>query len=296
MDLDDYYMYIADGSTLLVYYEVGDGSSNEYGLMASLELSNAIKDIAVGSGYLYAAIGSDGVVAINLMVNATPQIIDTYNTSTMANRLEILDEDKVAVSDWDDVEVLSLNIEEGLLNLVGYKNTTRRTMAIAVKDNYIYSAEWASVQIFEFGDISGADIDLSTYELNYPFVDNGNSETLSVNVINNGGETLIVSDNYTTNSEFNVINPLTTLEPGENQVVEIIYSASSSNSSGSYRIFSNDSDEPEIICETNGNIDGANIGEEAPDFNLDIVANGNGNFQLSDYLGSIVVIAFFSPN
>ena len=117
--------------------------------------------------------------------------------------------------------MLSLNIEEGLLDLVGYKNTTRRTMAIAVKDNYIYSVEWASVQIFEFGDISGADIDLSTYELNYPFVDNGNSETLSVNVINNGGETLIVSDNYTTNSEFNVINPLTTLEPGEKGVINL---------------------------------------------------------------------------
>mgnify|MGYP003869525791 CR=1 FL=1 len=32
-------------------------------------------------------------------------------------------------------------------------------------------------------------------------------------------------------------------------------------------------DEQEIICETNGNINGANIGEEAPDFNLNIMAN-----------------------
>ena len=46
----------------------------------------------------------------------------------------------------------------------------------------------------------------------------------------------------------------------------------------------------------NGNINGANVGQQAPDFNLDIVANGNGNFQLSDHLGSVVVMAFFSPN
>ena len=295
-DIDDYYMYIADQSTLLVYYNFED--SYEYSLMASLELSNAIKDIAVDSDseYLYVALGSDGVVAINLMVDATPQIIDTYNTSAMANRLEAFDNDKVAVSDWDDVEVLSLNIEEESLNLVGYKNTTRRTMAIAVKDNYIYSAEWASVQIFEFGLIEESDIDLSAYELNYPYVENGESYSMAIDVTNNGNSNLIISDNYTTNSEFVVENSLTELTPGEVQTVEIIYYANANNASGSYRIFSNDEDESEVICETNGNINGANIGQEAPDFNLDIVANGTGNFQLSDYLGSVIVIAFFSPN
>ena len=294
VDVDDYYMYIADGSTLLVYYKFDE--MPEYELMASLELSNAIKDIAVGSGYLFAAIGSAGVVAIDLMVNATPQIIDIYNTSTMANRIEVFDNNKVAVSDWDDVEVLELNLDNNSLDLVGYKNTTRRTMAIAVKEDYIYSAEWASVQIFGFGEISGADIDLSTYELNYPYVDNGNSYSLIVDVMNNGNEDLIVIDNYTTNSEFEVINPISNLAPGSSQFVEIIYSANANNASGSYRIFSNDSDESEVICETNGNINGANIGQEAPNFNLDIVANGEGTFQLSDHLGSVVVIAFFSPN
>ena len=53
----------------------------------------------------------------------------------------------------------------------------------------------------------------------------------------------------------------------------------------------------DLICEfeINGNINGANVGEEAPDFNLEIVANGTGTFQLSDYLCQIVVLAFFSP-
>ena len=301
VDVDDYYMYIADQSTLLFYYNFED--SYEYSLMASLELSNAIKDIAVdnNSEYLYAALGSDGVVAIDLMFNATPQIVDTYNTSAMANRLEVFDNNKIAVSDWDDVEVLELNIDDDWnnwiisLDLVGYKNTTRRTMAIAVKDNYIYSAEWASVQIFEFGEIEGPDIDLSAYELNYPYVENGESHSMTIDVVNNGNSNLIISNNYTTNSEFVVENPLTELSSGEMQSVEITYFANANNASGSYRIYSNDNDEPESICETNGNINGANVGQEAPDFNLEIVANGTGNFQLSDYLGSVVVIAFFSP-
>ena len=297
VEVDEYYLYVADGTTLSVYYEV-QGNSGNYALMASIELSNAIKDVAVDSNgeFLYAAIGSDGVAVIDLMVNATPQIIDIYDTSAMANRLEVFDDNKVAVSDWDDVEILSLDVNENSLNLVGYKNTTRRTMAIAVKDNYIYSAEWASVQVFEFGEIEGPDIDLSTYELNYPYIENGTSFPMSIDAINNGNSNLIISNNYTTNSEFVVDNPLSELLPGESQTVNIIYFANQNNASGSYRIFSNDTDESEVICETNGNINGANIGQEAADFNLDIVANGTGSFQLSDYLGSIVVIAFFSPN
>ena len=118
---------------------------------------------------------------------------------------------------------------------------------------------------------------------------------MTVDIINNGNETLITNDNYTTNSEFNIINPLSSLDPGEFQTIEIMYNASNANASGAYRIYTNDPDEPEIICETNGNIDGANVGEPAPDFDLSYVGNGSGNFQLSDHLGEIIVIAFFSP-
>ena len=202
-------------------------------------------------------------------------------------------EGKVAVSDWDDVEVLEIN--NGLLEKVGYKNTTRRTMAIATKENYIYSAEWASVQIFEFGEIQEADIDLSAYELNYPFVEDGESHTLSLDVTNNGGSTFILNEAYVTNNEFSP-SGLGNLEPGETQTIDVTYTANAANASGSYRIYSNDRDEPEIICETNGNIIGANVGDVAPDFNLNIVANGSGNFQLSDHQGEIIVLAFFAPN
>ena len=168
-------------------------------------------------------------------------------------------------------------------------------MGIATKSNYIYSAEWASVQIFEYGEINGPDVDLSMYELNYPYVENGESYMLGLTVTNNGNELLEVIDAYTTNNEFNY-TPLNNLEPGESQLIEITYYANSNNASGSYRIFSNDQDENQVICETNGNINGANIGDIAPDFNLSVIANGSGTFRLSNYLGKIVVLAFFAPN
>ena len=262
--------------------------------IGTIETSNAVKDLAIQDNLLYIAIGSDGVNVYDITTPQDPQYLDNFNTGTMANRIATFD-DKLAVSDWEDIDVLHF---DGMsLHQVGYKNTGNRSMAIAAKDGgFIYSAEWASVQAFEFGEIAQADIDLNTWELNYPYVENGSSSSLFVEITNNGNETLIISDNYTTNSQFTIVNPLTSLVPGESQNVEIIYNATSSNASGSYRIYSNDPDEPEIVCETNGNIDGANIGEPAPDFNLSYVANGNGHFQLSEHLGEVVVLAFFAPN
>ena len=115
-------------------------------------------------------------------------------------------------------------------------------------------------------------------------------------VINNGSSTLNIVDDYVTNSHFEIVNQLNDLEPDQSQTVEIIYNASDLNSAGAYRIYTNDPDQAMVMCETNGNIDGANIGEPAIDFELDYIANGEGSFRLSDQLGKVVVIAFFAPN
>jgi hypothetical protein len=229
----------------------------------------------------------------NLNNPQSPQLLDNYNTNTMANRISTFD-GKVAVSDWDDVDVLQWSGSS--LDRVGFKNTGNRTMAIATHNNYIYSAEWASIQAFEFGEISGPDIDLSTLELNYPYVDSGEFFSLSVEITNNGNSQLYIIDDYTTNSHFQVMTGLNDLLPGESQVIEVIYNASDQNSAGVYRIYTDDPDESLVMCETNGNIDGANIGEPAIDFELDYVANGTGSFKLSDHIGQIIVIAFFAPN
>jgi len=290
--LDDQLLYVADEQTLKMYF-----INDEFSYFNSIEMSNAIKDIVVSNYVLYIALGSDGVAAYKMDPEFNITLIDVYNTSALANKLAVLDYEfghKVAVSDWDDVEILGTNFEDSL-DLIGYKNTTRRTMAIAVKDNYIYSGEWASVQVFEYGEISGPDVDLDVYELNYPYVDNNDSYTLSIEVTNNGNDVLEIIDAYTTNNEFNY-SELANLNAGQSQIVDITYTANSINASGSYRIFSNDIDEQQVICETNGNINGANIGDIAPNFNLPIMANGNGNFQLSDNLGKVVILAFFAPN
>ena len=281
-------VYLGSNSDLIIL----EINNNSIELLNSINYGGAIKDVLINEEILYLALGSDGVKAFDLGTVDTPLILGHYNTAGMANRLDKLN-NKVAVSDWDDVEVLEMNTTE--LAKVGFKNTTRRTMAIATKDNYIYSAEWASVQVMEYGEIEGADLDLNTYELNYPYVENGEFYTMSIDLINNGNSNLEISDIFTTNNEFTV-SEFSNLIPGESQTIDVTYNANSINASGGLRIWSNDSDEPDLTCETNGNIVGANIGESAPDFNLQIVANGSGNYQLSEHLGEIIVLAFFAPN
>ena len=256
----------------------------------SFEMSNAIKDIQLDQDreLLYIALGTDGVSVFN---PETLSIAANYNTTCLANRLSV-SENKIAVSDWDDVEILDWDGTH--LNIVGYKNTTRRTMAIAMKNNFVYSAEWKSLQVFEYGTINGPDIDLSNYEINYPYVENGESHIMSVDVINNGNQTLISSD-YITHPDFTILNTIQNIEPGHYQTINIEYTANANNASGSYGLLSNDTDEFEVKCQTNGNVNGANVGEQAPDFELDIIANGAGTFKLSDYEDYIIVMAFFAP-
>ena len=116
---------------------------------------------------------------------------------------------------------------------------------------------------------------------------------MSLDVTNNGNQTLNIIDAYTTNNEFSS-TPLNDLSPGETQIVDITYTANSNNASGGYRIISSDLDEDEVICETNGNINGANVGDNAPDFELSVIANGSGTFRLSDQGDKIVILAFFA--
>ena len=253
---------------------------------------SAVKDLSIENDLLYAALGSDGVSVYDLANPESPEFLSNYNTSALANRVQPFN-GKCAVADWDDVEILEWNGTE--LELVGFKANGRRTMAINASGDFIYSAEWMWLQVFEYGEIEDADIDISSWELNYPYVENGDSYSLSLDVTNNGNSTLIIEDQYISNTDFQVVNPLQNLSPGETQTVNIIYFADAGNSSSGYLIFTNDPDEPQITVELNGNIDGINIGEPAPDFELDVIANGSGSFQLSDHLGQIVVLAFFAP-
>ena len=244
---------------------------------------------------LTVAMGSNGIALYDLSDPSDPQLQATYNSSGLANRIALFN-GKIAVSDWLGVKILEYNGSE--IQLIGYKNTGYRTMAINAKGNVIYSAEWRHLQVLEYGSINGPDLDLSSHDISFPEINIGEQDTMPLYLTNNGSAALVFDYDYFSHADFSTSTELNTLAAGDSVIVDIIYTRSGQNATGIYNIPSNDPDESQLSCNILGNYDGVNVGMTAPDFTLPIAANGTGNFNLNQHwadAGEIVVITFFSP-
>ena len=93
VDLEGDYLYVGDESVLKIF------NANDFSFYISLELSNSIKDIIVDNQTLYVALGSHGVICFEIHDNLNPELIDTYSTSAMANRLSLINKNLLTVSD-----------------------------------------------------------------------------------------------------------------------------------------------------------------------------------------------------
>jgi hypothetical protein len=263
--------------------------------ITDIPTAGTTKDLALDEDHLIVAMGSNGIARYDLSDPYNPQLLDTYNSAGFANRIVQFD-GKIAVSEWLDVKILEYNGSE--IELVGYKNTGYRTMAINAKGNVIYSGEWRHLQVMEFGTISGPDLDLSSHDINFPEINIGEQDTMPIYLTNNGNAVLVFDYDYFSHADFSTSTELSTLAAGDSIVVDIVYTKSGQNASGVYNIPSNDPDESQLSCNILGNYDGVNVGTTAPDFTLPIAVNGMGNFNLNQHweiAGEIVVIAFFSP-
>jgi len=289
--LDSNHIAIGNGEFGVILEEISciidscDGSS--------FLTQGSVKDLEVQDGLLFIAEGSHGISVYDISNINEPVLLDQFDTQGLANKIAVFDSNKIAVSDWLDVKVLEWTGES--LELIGYKSTGKRTMAIGARDSVIYSAEWQHLQTFSFGEIEEADLDISSWDISFPALETGESDTFDLLVENNGQFPLGFSPPFLNHNDFHTLNFPEYIEPGDTALAQIIYTKSNQNASGVLRITSNDPDESEIEVLLVGNYDGGIVGLDAPDFTLPITANGSGDFTLSDHLGQIVVIAFFAP-
>ena len=260
---------------------------------SSFLTQGSVKDLEVQDSLLFIAEGSHGISVYEISNINEPVLLDQFDTQGLANKIAVFDSNKIAVSDWLDVKILEWTGET--LELVGYKRTGKRTMSIGARDSVIYSAEWQHLQIFSFGEIEEADLDISSWDISFPSLETGESDTFDLLVENNGQFPLGFSPPFLNHNDFQTINFPEYIEPGDTALAQIVYTKSNQNASGMMRITSNDPDESEIEVLIIGNYEGGIVGLDAPDFTLPIVANSSGDFTLSDHLGQIVVVAFFAP-
>lgn len=283
-------VYVADGAGGLKIINVADLHAPE--IIGEAEASGVAKDVEVYGSYAFAAVGAAGVDMFDVSDPASPILVANYNTSGYASRVAVSD-DLVAVSDWDDVEVLRWDSTPSL-KLVGYKNTGGRVMALNMVNDIIYSAEWKFFRTFKFGEIEAADIDISGRYFDFPYTASGECRDTIFTVRNSGGDALTISNVELEHRDYSVYLPKMELRSGETAEVSVTYCASESRGWTPLRFSSDDPDEPEVAVRLEGNSDwGIEAGQTAPDFTLSKV-NGDGDLTLTDLRSNPVLVAFFA--
>lgn len=286
---DDSILYVADGSGGLTIISINNPAQPE--LLASLATTGSARDLDKNGDFLFIAVGAGGVDMIDVSDPVNPLFIENYNTTGFASRVAAGDS-LVAVSDWDDVEVLSYSPTS--LDLMAYKNTGGRVMAIAMHNDIIYSAEWIKFQTFQINENLYTDIDFSTRNLEFPRVINGNQGLANLIVKNNGSDYLTINDIQIQQSIFAIPVPTNPIAAGDSISLQVTYTPSSSTWNSNAIFHSNDEDESSTPVRLTGNFSfGPMPGDPAPNFNLSIV-NGSGSLSRADLLGNPAVIAFFT--
>ncbi len=289
--VSDSLLFIADGAAGIKVVDLNYLPNPR--IIASLKTSGAAKDLSLSGTSLFVAVGAAGVDMIDVSYPAKPILVDNYNTSGYASRVSS-NELRVAVSDWDDVEILDFTSNK--LELVGHKNTGGRVMALAMRDDIIYSAEWENLSVFQFQSSPAPDADFSAKKIEFPRIDHTASDTLGITLWNNGSSTLDISSFSSDNADFIISMGDNSIASGDSTQVQIIYQPWGPASSwvGTLTIESNDPDEPVVGIRLSGNQPyGPMVGDPAPQFELEAL-NRVGNLGTEDFLGEPVLIAFFT--
>ena len=286
---NDSLLIVADGAAGIKIVSLE--SLNDLQVIATIQTNGTAKDLALSGSYLFVAVGASGVDMIDISNAREPQLIDNYNTTGYASRVSS-DEFRVAVSDWDDVEVLEFSSTG--LDLVGYKNTGGRVMALAMADGLVYSAEWEDLTIFEYGEIEEADSDLRLKRIEFPRVASGTMDTIKLTLENNGQTSLELLPEQINNPDFTVEVEDYTVAPNSSVDIMVVYEPGSGSWIGELTIETNDPDEPALEIGLTGNHPyGPMVGDPAPAFELSVV-NGVGTIDTDMLRGDPVVIAFFT--
>ncbi|MBT3228113.1 MAG: hypothetical protein HOD43_10705 [Candidatus Marinimicrobia bacterium] len=282
-------LYIADGSAGIKIVSVRDLLNPE--LLGSLATSGTAKDVALVGHYLFVAVGAAGVDMIDISDLQNPLFVNNYNTSGYASRVSA-NASRIAVSDWDDVEILTYD-DQGM-TLAGYKDTGGRVMAIEMIGDIIFSAEWEDFVVFNYGEIQGPDIDLSTRKIEFPRVHAHGALTRYLTINNNGHTPLEIIEAALDISDFEIELGDNMVAPDSSVSIPIVYRPGTGSWAEGLTLTTNDPDELGIEITLTGNYpSGPMVGDMAPEFELEVV-NGLGTISTQELFGQPVVLAFFT--
>ncbi len=288
----DNYLLVADGGGGLAVLDITDPTTPVH--LYSLPTSGAATDICVEGDLAAVALGSAGVDILDVADPTNIAWLGNFNTSGLAMSLAATG-DTLYVADWDDVEVIDLSFPESPSRM-GFEFAPVRAMGLAAWNERVYLADWSIAVGYQFGTTYEGDVHLPFRELTFAGVPVGDSEQQAFQVMNTGGGPLTVDNVETFGSTFTVEPPSSFVVPaGEIHEVILTFTPDHPGFDGTFvRVETDDADESTITfpVTADDNPSALDLGEAAPGFTYEDL---DGTLHsLSNYLGQVVVLAFFS--
>ncbi len=286
--------YVADGKGGLAVLDAGDPAAPI--LLGQLPTSGPAVDVDVdpANALITVACGSAGVDLFDASDPAAPVWAGNYDSSGLAIGVSIAN-GRCYVADWDDFEVIDLDWPASP-GPAGFEQTPVRAMGLAAADDRVFVADWSRFRIYDYGEPSDADLALDEDRMVFPDAPIGVTVDTTITVRNTGGATLDVMNIETFAGQFTVDPPLSfSLTSGESRDIGLHYTRQSSGYEATFlRVQSSDTDEAQISIPLTAHDDPnhLDIGEPAPAFTL--LDMDGATHRLSDYLGKVVVLAFFA--
>ncbi len=284
--------YVADGIGGLAIVDVSEPSAPT--LVSSLAIPNtAVSDVQLAGDVAVLAAGSTGLVTVDVSTPLDPTPLAVYDTSAMAATVAV-DGDLAFVADWDDVEVVDISAP-GTPVAAGLENTPGRAMGLDAIDGRIYVADWARLRIFDHGPTTRGDIEVPRW-FEFGPTPPGTATDTVFTITNTGGGPLTVHDIEVFDDVFEFTPPLSfTVDAGESRDVPMRYTNPGFGVDLTFmQVHSDDTDESVVSLPVVGepDPDELDVGEPAPPFTL--VDLDGVTHELSQYLGRVVVLAFFA--
>jgi hypothetical protein len=289
--IDGDYLYVADGPGGVKIFSLINPENPVF--VGSMNTSGFAGEVIVNNQKAYIALGAAGFDIFSVDNPLTPQFLSNYQIKFgIVNHLDYSNE-RIFLATWELVEAIDISDP---LNprLSASVDTDQRAMGVAAFNDRVFVTDWRFFRTYTFTDYNVPDIHIKPSVYDFGFQGVNIPIVKEFEIFNLGETNLEITDIVVDDNLFSVFPPNLIIPPESSAMVDVSFLPTSSNLNVNPKLsfHSNDPDESNKQTQLYGGAPRLSPGDPAPDFTL-FSLDGEEHI-LSDYLGKIVLLAFFA--